>query len=72
MSKFTDFVDSFFFVLRKKNNQLTFLHVVHHSSMPVFSWFGPKEHNFSNIYYNIYGKIILFCKFSQEGTNKIM
>ncbi|XP_023340268.1 elongation of very long chain fatty acids protein AAEL008004 isoform X1 [Eurytemora carolleeae] len=42
MSKFTDFVDSFFFVLRKKNNQLTFLHVVHHSSMPVFSWFGPK------------------------------
>jgi elongation of very long chain fatty acids protein 7 len=42
MSKFFDFVDSIFFVLRKKDNQLTFLHVVHHSTMPLFSWFGPK------------------------------
>merc|ERR1712215_491678 len=37
-SKFTDFMDSFFFVLRKKNNQLTSLHVIHHAMMPMVSW----------------------------------
>lgn len=37
-SKFTDFMDSFFFVLRKKNNQLTSLHVIHHAMMPMTSW----------------------------------
>ena len=37
-SKFTDFMDSFFMVLKKKNNQLTSLHVIHHMIMPVCSW----------------------------------
>ncbi|XP_040568171.1 very long chain fatty acid elongase AAEL008004 isoform X2 [Lepeophtheirus salmonis] len=37
-SKFTEFVDTIIFVLRKKNNQVSFLHVFHHSSMPLFSW----------------------------------
>merc|ERR1712076_365969 len=31
-------MDSFFFVLRKKNNQLTSLHVIHHAMMPMVSW----------------------------------
>jgi len=37
-SKFTDFMDSFFMVLKKKNNQLTSLHVIHHAIMPMVSW----------------------------------
>merc|ERR550517_7426 len=37
-SKFTDFMDSFFMVLKKKNNQLTSLHVIHHMIMPMCSW----------------------------------
>ena len=37
-SKFIDFMDSFFFVLRKKNNQLTSLHVIHHAIMPMVCW----------------------------------
>jgi len=41
-SKFIDFMDSFFFVLRKKDNQLTLLHIIHHSTMPIFSWCGVK------------------------------
>ncbi len=41
-SKFIDFADSIFFVLRKKTNQLSTLHIIHHSTMPIFSWFGPK------------------------------
>ena len=41
-SKFTDFMDSFFFVLRKKNNQLTSLHVIHHGIMPMVCWIFMK------------------------------
>lgn len=37
-SKLIEFVDTFIFCLRKKNSQVTFLHVVHHGIMP-FSWY---------------------------------
>uniref|UniRef100_A0A8V0YPL1 Elongation of very long chain fatty acids protein n=1 Tax=Gallus gallus TaxID=9031 RepID=A0A8V0YPL1_CHICK len=41
-SKFIELLDTIFFVLRKKNNQVTFLHVFHHSIMPWTWWFGVK------------------------------
>jgi len=31
-----------FFILRKKYNQVSFLHVFHHGIMPVSWWFGVK------------------------------
>lgn len=31
-----------FFVMRKKYNQVSFLHVFHHSIMPISWWFGVK------------------------------
>ena len=37
-SKFTDFTDTLFMVLKKKNNQITSLHVIHHAIMPMTSW----------------------------------
>ncbi|CAL1286991.1 unnamed protein product [Larinioides sclopetarius] len=33
--KFVDLLDTVFFVLRKKKNQLTFLHVIHHAGMVI-------------------------------------
>lgn len=42
MSKFIDFSDTIFFVLRKKDSQVTPLHVLHHSCMPLFCWIGVK------------------------------
>ncbi|XP_008554189.1 elongation of very long chain fatty acids protein AAEL008004 [Microplitis demolitor] len=42
MSKFTEFADTIFFVLRKKNNQISTLHVIHHGIMPMSTWFGVK------------------------------
>lgn len=41
-SKFTEFMDTIFFVLRKKDSQITTLHVIHHGCMPMSVWFGVK------------------------------
>ncbi|XP_064153073.1 elongation of very long chain fatty acids protein 7a [Anguilla rostrata] len=41
-SKFIEMLDTIFFVLRKKNSQITFLHVYHHAIMPFTWWFGVK------------------------------
>ncbi|AWP04076.1 putative elongation of very long chain fatty acids protein 1-like isoform 7 [Scophthalmus maximus] len=39
-SKYIELLDTAFFVLRKKQNQITFLHVFHHSFMPWTWWWG--------------------------------
>ncbi|XP_060076375.1 elongation of very long chain fatty acids protein 4-like [Ylistrum balloti] len=41
-SKIIEFLDTTFFILRKKNDQITFLHVYHHSTMPINWWLGVK------------------------------
>ncbi|XP_074028417.1 very long chain fatty acid elongase AAEL008004 isoform X2 [Leptinotarsa decemlineata] len=41
-SKFTEFLDTIFFLLRKKNDQISTLHVIHHGVMPMSVWFGVK------------------------------
>lgn len=41
-SKVVEFLDTVFMVLRKKNSQITFLHVYHHSSMFVIWYFVIK------------------------------
>ncbi|XP_004017003.2 elongation of very long chain fatty acids protein 7 isoform X1 [Ovis aries] len=41
-SKFIELLDTIFFILRKKNSQVTFLHVFHHTIMPWTWWFGVK------------------------------
>lgn len=41
-SKFTEFFDTIFFVLRKKTDHVSTLHVIHHGCMPMSVWFGVK------------------------------
>ncbi|XP_041976153.1 elongation of very long chain fatty acids protein-like [Aricia agestis] len=41
-SKFTEFFDTFFFVMRKKFDHVSKLHVIHHGIMPLSVWFGVK------------------------------
>ncbi|XP_074036566.1 very long chain fatty acid elongase AAEL008004 [Leptinotarsa decemlineata] len=38
--KLTELLDTVFFILRKKMNQVTYLHVYHHTLMPVCAWIG--------------------------------
>lgn len=38
ISKLTEFADTIFFVMRKKDSQVTFLHLYHHSLTPLETW----------------------------------
>jgi elongation of very long chain fatty acids protein 7 len=38
LSKLTEFADTVFFVLRKKKNQITWLHLYHHALTPIEAW----------------------------------
>ncbi|XP_041475267.1 elongation of very long chain fatty acids protein 7-like isoform X2 [Lytechinus variegatus] len=41
-SKFIEMWDTFFFILRKKKAQISFLHVFHHAIMPFTWWIGVR------------------------------
>ncbi|XP_077209312.1 very long chain fatty acid elongase 2 [Paroedura picta] len=71
-SKVIEFADTIFFVLRKKNNQITFLHVYHHATMfniwwCVMNWipcgqsfFGPTLNSFIHVLmYSYYGLSVI-------------
>ncbi|CAK9797109.1 Elongation of very long chain fatty acids protein [Anthophora plagiata] len=42
MCKLIELLDTVFFVLRKKNRQISTLHVYHHTLMPICAWIGCK------------------------------
>lgn len=42
LTKIIELLDTLFFVLRRKFDQVSFLHVFHHAIMPVSWWFGVK------------------------------
>lgn len=42
ITKFVEFADTIFFVLRKKDDHITNLHVIHHGVMPMSVWWGIK------------------------------
>uniref|UniRef100_A0A146M9A3 Elongation of very long chain fatty acids protein n=1 Tax=Lygus hesperus TaxID=30085 RepID=A0A146M9A3_LYGHE len=42
IAKISELLDTIFFVLRKKDNQITFLHLYHHTGMPMMAWATTK------------------------------
>ncbi|GBM04958.1 Elongation of very long chain fatty acids protein 1 [Araneus ventricosus] len=49
ISKVIEYLDTVIFVLRKKDSQINFLHVFHHSTVPLTTWlsvsYGPGGYN---------------------------
>ncbi|XP_071527007.1 very long chain fatty acid elongase 7-like [Panulirus ornatus] len=45
VSKFVDFIDTVFFVLHKKYEHVSLLHVCHHALMPVCMWYGIRYYS---------------------------
>ena len=62
ISKVVDLLDTVFFVLRKKQNQVTFLHVYHHTVTCLFSWGYLKYLPGDSYYYYYYILTLLFYK----------
>jgi len=42
LTKLIDLLDTIFFVLRKKDSQVTFLHLYHHTIVPLLAWIAGK------------------------------
>ena len=58
MTRFMDLLDTVFFALRKKDSQITFLHLYHHTVVPILCWLCLKVNLF-----NLVTKHINLCIF---------
>lgn len=69
-SKYIELLDSVFFMLRKKFNQLSFLHVYHHSTMLINWWlqikYVPGGQCTSSIHLTMYFLFFYLKKFIKE------
>lgn len=63
-SKFVEFLDTIFFVLRKKNGQITTLHLIHHMTMPFNVWFtirfAPGGHSSFCSFCNSFVHVVMY------------
>lgn len=63
-SKFIEFLDTIFFVLRKKYNQISTLHVIHHMTMPFNVWFtirfAPGGHSSFCSFVNSFVHVVMY------------
>lgn len=76
ISKIMDFVDSVIIVLRKKERQLSFLHVYHHTSMVLLSWIGVKSYAGGNMYFiiavNSFVHVVMYSYYSLSSLGPFM
>ncbi|GAB0094763.1 Elongation of very long chain fatty acids protein [Sergentomyia squamirostris] len=73
LSKILDLADTLFFVLRKKNNQITFLHTYHHAGMLlgtyIFSRFMSGSHSTLLGVINAYVHVIMYTYYFLTSFN---
>ncbi|XP_063720491.1 very long chain fatty acid elongase 4-like [Symsagittifera roscoffensis] len=64
ISKIIEFIDTAFFIVRKKFTHVSFLHVYHHASMAVLMWttttFFPTGDTFGPVLFNVVIHIIMY------------
>jgi len=68
VTKFIEMADTVFFILRKKYNQVSPLHVIHHSLVPLLVWIGfkflPGGTNAFFLYINSLVHIIMYIYYA--------
>jgi hypothetical protein len=75
LTKVLDLLDTVFFVLKKKNSHVSFLHVYHHAGMVALTWIGtkyfPGGHSvFTGLINSIVHVIMYFYYFLTTVDNK--
>lgn len=70
MAKLSELLDTVFFVLRKKDNQVTFLHVYHHTLMALITWVSLKyEPNFTPVFLGTINSFIHVLMYTYYGLS---
>ncbi|ELU05135.1 hypothetical protein CAPTEDRAFT_214636 [Capitella teleta] len=71
ISKLVEFLDTVFFILRKKNSQVSFLHVYHHVTMFPLWWVGVKwvagGQSFFGAMMNSFIHVIMYTYYGLSG-----
>lgn len=64
MIRISEYLDTIFFTLRKKTNQITFLHVFHHAFVPIYAYWiirtGPLRFNVYIIFVNSFIHVLMY------------
>ena len=76
ISKFLEFSDTIFFVLRKKFTHVSTLHVIHHGVMPMSVWWGvkftPGGHSTFFAFVNSFVHIIMYIYYALSAIGPQM
>ncbi|XP_076829981.1 very long chain fatty acid elongase 5 [Brachyhypopomus gauderio] len=71
-SKLIEFMDTFFFILRKNNHQITFLHVYHHATMLNIWWFVmnwvPCGHSYFGATFNSFIHVLMYSYYGLSAV----
>ncbi|XP_050342686.1 elongation of very long chain fatty acids protein 7-like [Nymphalis io] len=71
-AKITELLDTVFFVLRKKDNQVTFLHVYHHLTVMWCTWFNLKyEPSYSTVFLGTINSYVHVIMYTYYGLSTI-
>ncbi|XP_026882373.2 elongation of very long chain fatty acids protein 5 isoform X2 [Electrophorus electricus] len=74
-SKVIEFMDTFFFILRKNNHQITFLHVYHHATMLNIWWFVmnwvPCGHSYFGATFNSFIHVLMYSYYGLSAIPAI-
>lgn len=75
INKFVDLVETIFFVLRKKNRQISVLHLFHHASMPLVVYLVVILHGYGGVatayaFLNIIVHVLMYTYYYLSSVSK--
>uniref|UniRef100_A0A2A4J203 Elongation of very long chain fatty acids protein n=1 Tax=Heliothis virescens TaxID=7102 RepID=A0A2A4J203_HELVI len=72
LAKISELLDTIFFVLRKKSNQVTFLHVYHHTLMVAVTWTALKyEPTYAVLFLGLLNSTVHVVMYTYYGLSSV-